>query len=153
MCRALILPLNCLHNITKMLSFIGISSYHQCLFPGSFLCPSWPVTAIYVSPVIALKMQVKDKHHVLINSECFSCILHLFFPMTLWLSHLSSTCVYACAFYIPQNTDRVALHVHVMHFTRRLQPWLHQGFYCSVLQMSNIFINTAKSVPLQVLHR
>lgn len=131
-------------------SLICISSYHQCLFPGSSPCLSWPLTAIYPSPVVALKMQVKDKHHALIDSQTtFPIFCILFSDCSFTLPPL----LHACAFYIPQNTDRVSLHVRVMHFTRRLQPWLCQGFYCSVLQIINNFINTAKFVPLQVLHR
>lgn len=101
-------------------------------------------------------MRVKDKHHVLINLQsafpgfCISSFQLLFQTPT------SSPPVYMhvpSISYTPQNTDHASLHVHVMHFTRRLQPWLHQGFYSSVLQIINIFINTAKSVPLEVLHR
>lgn len=138
--RALILPLNCLHNITKMLSFICISSYHLCLFTGSFPCLSWPLTARYPSLIAALRMQAKDKHQVFSYSQSdfpvfWISFQSLFHSPTSPHVHEHVPSISS----IPQSTEFPCMSIEWL-FTRRLQLWLHQGLYCAGQKIINVFI-------------
>lgn len=135
-----------------------LSAFHLIMSASSpapsfaLVDPSQPYTLPQLSP-----SKCKWRTNIMYSSTCR--VLFLYFASLLsncFHSPTSPPPVYMhvpSISYVPQNTDHVSLQVHVMHFTRRLQPWLHQGFYSSALQIINIFINTAKSVPLEVLHR
>jgi len=97
-------------------------------------------------PIIALKMQVKDKHHVLNSQTAFPLFCISSFRLLIH-SPTCAPCVYMhvpSISYIPQNTDCVSLHVRVIYFTSRIQVCFTEdstGLYYKELVSSLIWQN------------
>lgn len=106
-----------------------LSAFHV-IVTASSLAPSLAlVDPIYPSPVIALKMQVKDKH-ILINSQSAFPILFISSFQFFFHSPTSPAHAYMHVLsisYNPQNTGCAPLHVHKMHFQGDFKPGYAKG--------------------------